>query len=287
MANHKGIQKPFIILCYFVLQYSSTFAQLNQIDFSNFCEFTNYRELKKELKSLAKSKKGNIKYKWKTEKEREVLDGFITEIISLTETSILSQNPITTKEYTFQFELLRDADSISFLRIVKAPNNIIDTKQKENKEILYFRISNNFKFFENEFEKFYSTQVNLESIFNTNTTYSSKGCGFIPIPTKDREKFNIMIEAKDSTQIIEWIKSGNVELQLYGIEGVYELTKRGISFDSSICNLIQELESRKGFVSYSENCVYWKKEIRNIIPLINAKYRKQKRQIKRKAKKKY
>lgn len=287
MAKYKIFLKSFLTLCYFVLSHSSIFAQLSQVDLSKFCEFTNSRKLKKELKSLVKSNNNVIKYNWKTEKEREVLDGFVTEIISLTEKSIISRNPITTKVNSFQFELLRVEDSINYIRIVKAPNNIIDTKEEENKEVLHFRASKNFKFFENEFEKFYSSEVNLESIFNTNTTYGTKGCGFIPIPTKERVKFNTIIEKKDSAQIIEWAKSGNVELQLYGIEGIYELTKRGVSFDSSIYYLIKQLESRKGFVSYCENCIYRKKEIRNIIPLINAKYRKQRRQIKKKAKKKY
>ena len=97
------------------------------------------------------------------------------------------------------------------------------------------------------------------------------GLGGLKLPhKKELEKF---ISNNDKESITKLLKSGTVELQLFGIEGVCKLERKGIKFNESIYRIIDLIKNKNGCAIVCLGCTINNVKINDIVTGIQAKTR--------------
>lgn len=131
----------------------------------------------------------------------------------------------------------------------------------------------------------YDSNLSILSIFNTSKLYVAKdkkhscfdGCRY----EEKREEFQQAIENQDTTTLLNWLKSGNISLQLYAIEGIFQLSENGIEFPPNTWYFIQLIQNKKGKIFFVHNDNFSMESISILVQQIKSKNRKGKRNIKK------
>lgn len=136
-----------------------------------------------------------------------------------------------------------------------------------------------------KYQSTFGIEISSKSIFDTSELYYMAdkvyrcfdGCKY----ENKRKSFQQVIENQRTTILLNWLKSGNVALQLYAIEGIFILSEKGIEFPPNTWDFIQLVQSKKGQVVYAKNNFLESELVYTLVHQIKAKYPKGKRQIKR------
>jgi hypothetical protein len=204
----------------------------------------------------------------------EIIDGFYAQLFEI-------RNTKTNQTYR--------------LRIIEKDNQLayyeIDEGRRNQKEIwitqsliikncgtsLYAKLNTTY-------ELIYGIKIDTAQIFNTDFLYYTpiKGYSFNCPFHEKRTILTKTVENTDTTQLLNWLKSGNVPLQLYAIEGIFQLTEKGVSFPPETWNWIRLIQKKEGNVRMTTGCTSEQFLIYTLVQQITAKHRKAKRKVKRK-----
>jgi hypothetical protein len=97
-------------------------------------------------------------------------------------------------------------------------------------------------------------------------------CGIGGQDPKYREELNVLIENKDKKALLKWLSSATAELQLYAIDGILALSKKGVRFKAETYELIKFISQKEGNVYTCSGCIHWDRPIKEIVKNIFVKY---------------
>lgn len=202
----------------------------------------------------------------------EIIDGFYAQLFNITNTAT---------NQTYRLRIIKKDNQLAYYEIDEGTNN---QKEVWIREALIITNCGTMLYTElnTKYESIYGVKIDPALIFNTDFLY------YVPIKgyafnCSFHEKRNILtkaVEYTDTTQLLNWLKSGNVALQLYAIEGIFQLTETGISFPSKTWDWIQLVQKKGGKVRMATGCGSEEILIETLVQQIKAKYRKAKRKVK-------
>ena len=115
----------------------------------------------------------------------------------------------------------------------------------------------------------YNNSINQQELFNNSNVYGS-ACSIVGQKPKMREENDVIVENKNIQLLTKWLKSTNTERQVYGIDGLYQLKKKGYKLTAEQLRLINIIKNKKGSLNICRGCIYSTDKISNIVKFILA-----------------
>jgi len=118
-----------------------------------------------------------------------------------------------------------------------------------------------------------SAQLPSFGELSKNTIQFGYTCGFTGMPPEYRVTLNNLVEAKDSATIEGWLTSMVPEIQVYGVEGIYQLMEKGVAFDASVFERIDELSQYNTKIKTCAGCILRDETMAILIASLQKRYK--------------
>lgn len=234
----------------------------------SFCKNLNYKKIEKGFNKLQSRSSNELMYIWQTDLEREIINDFFEQIIEFRVEIQDEENPAVYSVYTNKISLIKTKDGrIAFYKINRLENVKINEEWQKQDVVLQKDSSNLLRKLQSDFKNTYDQKLDFDELFETEIVYGSH-CGIAGMEPEYRVKMNKLVESKDTTTLIKWLKSATIEIQLYAIDGILNLKKSGLKFDKSILELIELIENKEGEAYTCSGCTHWNRPINEIIERI-------------------
>lgn len=269
------------ILVILLFNTTSLSAQSLQKELVNYCLNSDVKTLLKQLKKLEKRKDiifDNFAYHI----DYEIIDDFHAQLFEIKHTE--KENANLNRISIYRLRIIEKDNQLIFYEIDKGFRNQKDIWTTKTLIIRHCGTSL-FNELIKKYENLYDIKLETLPIFNTDFLYyiplkiDYYNCSFY----KKREILITAVEQKNTTQLLTWLKSGNVPLQLYAIEGIFQLTEKGVSFPPNTWNWIQLVQKKEGNVRTATGCGSEKFPIYTLVQQIKGRYGKARRKVKQAA----
>jgi hypothetical protein len=121
--------------------------------------------------------------------------------------------------------------------------NVLDSFRNEN---LLTELNKNYL-------EHYKTSLNRNELFIDTCIYG-RSCNLGQTPEL-REQLNTFIENKDLTKINIWLTSQIAEKQVYAIDALYQLKKKGYKFSTEQIRLIKLISGKRDYINICRGCI--------------------------------
>jgi hypothetical protein len=123
-----------------------------------------------------------------------------------------------------------------------------------------------------DFFNTYRDSLNQQELFNNANVYGS-ACSVAPQKPEMRAENDVIVEIKNVELLTKWLQSTNTERQVYGIDGLYQLKKKGYILTAEQLRLINIIKNKKGYLNICRGCKYLSDKTSRIVNLILAESR--------------
>ena len=106
-------------------------------------------------------------------------------------------------------------------------------------------------------------KFNSRELFIDSIVYGAR-CSDAGIDPLEKTYLDQFVEIKDKASLLKWLRSTNVETQLYAVEGFYGLKKAGYKINDGELRSIKNVLEKKGTVRTCSGCFFSREEIRQI-----------------------
>jgi len=227
------------------------------------CESFNYSKLEKSLDEYKTNSNEKNKNNWNVVLEREIVDGFIEKIINYWNETQDENNEYIYHSTSYRIKIIEKNNKICFYEISKT-NGIFSEKVTEN--IIRKSTTKKLNVLNEIYKKVYKSEMDFKGLFQTNIVYGSH-CGSAGVNPIYKTKLDKLIKERDIVTLIKWLKSSTTEIQLYAIEGIFEL-KDQMNIDKEIFDLITIIENKKGNAYVCLGCIHRYEKITKIVSQI-------------------
>lgn len=261
----------FLILCNPLL-YGQSFEK-SLID---LCITKKVKNLEEGLKIIEKA--DNVNYDELI--NYEIIDNFQAQLFEIKTTIITAKNQ--SEILTYHLNIIKKDTEILYYEIEKGSYNS-DEIWTIKRLIIKNCGGSLFKDLSKKYTAIYNIHIEPAQIFNTDILYyrpkkrSTFNCSF----HKHRAVFVTLIEKQDTIQLLNWLKSSNIPSQLYAIEGIFELTEKGVIFPPNTWKWIEIVQQKEGVILLASGCEAEKFPIDILVREIKGKHKKAKRIIRR------
>ncbi len=221
-----------------------------------------------ELRSTLDSK--NIQNVFQLFKQENKKDGFVGPKFNVTYQRELITN------YS---ELLIKCDSIVkkserefqcyfyYIRIIKFKDTIIycNASSFKNFSVINYKYSDTIlmNIFQSEYFKVYRKLIEIKDLFSEKVIYGNL-CGLNGNKLEFRKALDKIIKRKKIKELENWLTSPIAEIQIYAVDGFYQLEKLGYVISPRNLELINQVLSKSGEIQYCSGCFVWYKDIKDI-----------------------
>lgn len=165
----------------------------------------------------------------------------------------------------FSINILADQDRIFYYELIKW---IFKRKSEGDYESFpivldVYKDSTAYQKLGNLYTAVYHSPIDTTDLFKTSIVYGIS-CGITGAPTEYQEKLFSIIQHRDLATISSWLRSPNIEKQLYAIQGLITLEKSGYQLTSEDNSLIKAISQKKGLVNTCSGCIYSTDSIKNV-----------------------
>lgn len=196
---------------------------------------------------------------------REITKDNYEGVINIDEIKDVDSNGSNVDNYTIR--ILSTSTEIFYYEIIKWTS--IGAPQILNS----FKNPEKFLEFKNGFAEMYHTSLIEKELFETDIVYGSS-CGIVGSPTEYQQKLDSLIKEKNIPTILSWLKSPNAEKQLYAIQGLQRLERKGFTLDKKDKNLIKVIGQKEGEVNTCSGCLFYTSPISKIVESLNSQHSK-------------
>lgn len=105
---------------------------------------------------------------------------------------------------------------------------------------------------------FYQTSIDIlnENSFITEKFVYGFGCGWAGTEPVKRNELNFLLSKQDYQIISQWLRSMNPEIQAYGLEGMYMLSKSGLKLTLKDIEIMEYLVNKPFNIYACRGCIY-------------------------------
>lgn len=117
--------------------------------------------------------------------------------------------------------------------------------------------------FKKEFKTIFLAEVNEKELFITDFVYGTN-YGITGMAPRGRISINKLIDEKDKSGILAWLKSTITEKQIYAIDAFYQLKSCGMKLTSKELKMIEFVSNKKGNIKTCSGCTFYDREIKEV-----------------------
>jgi hypothetical protein len=263
------------ILVIFFLLLSASFVKAHPIlkGLEKSFESQKYADLQTYLDGLQDQSTVEIEYQYSTAIYREVVTGYFESKYEIEQRTLNEGSDRSWSVDRFFISVIHKGNAIIIYRIYEnfQTKNLVDEWIQTPKLIKELKDSAQIKYFENAFVNMYGAPLNFDDLFVDDIVYGSN-CGFGGGDPKYRQELNLIIQKKDKKTLLKWLTSATAEVQLYAIDGILELSTKGLRFKADTYDLIKIISQKEGDVYTCSGCIHWNRPIQETAKAIFVKH---------------
>lgn len=148
---------------------------------------------------------------------------------------------------TYHLNILSTGDTLFYVQ-TKLKDSIVSNYRNEHLLTQFI----------NRHNTLYQTRIDTtnENSFISNKFVYGFSCGFVGTEPPKRIELDYLIRTKDYQTISAWLRSVNPEIQAYGLEGIYTLSKSGIRPTSKDIEIMEYLVHKTLNIYACSGCIY-------------------------------
>ncbi len=212
----------------------------------------NYKQLEAYLKRAEVSSKKD-EFNFNEEISRQIIDSFFEKIINVEEWfPNIKEGSYHGKIY--EILILTNGDSIIYAKLVlypKGPNTNILIQYSDNK--LFHQL-------QKSYSVTYGRKVIIKDFFISYVVYGNR-CGRGAVERDYRIRLNKLIESKNIKKLDKWLSSPTAEIQVYAVDGFFQLKEKGYTLTPKELQLINIIKNKKGEIRACSGCIFSSWEI--------------------------
>lgn len=245
-----------LFFTFFLTFFSSILLSKEAEKLTAYCQNFSYSELENGLNDYKNQSSEKIEYDWIILPERELVNDFFEQVIRFRKSVQSDDNPSLYSMYEYRVKLIKHKKGqIAFYQIIEPKNIKVDGEWVETEIVLTGDSTDVWSKVRTDFLKTYSQPLKFDELFEMDIVFGSS-CGWGVQAPEYSGKLSRLLEANDTTSIINWLSSTTVEIQMYGIQGILAMQKKGYQFDDSVFELLKLIEEKEGNVSTCSGCTY-------------------------------
>lgn len=114
------------------------------------------------------------------------------------------------------------------------------------------------------FKRIFQADLNKSELFITDFVYG-RHCGNAGVDPEGRQQIDEWVAKRDKSQLLKWLRSANVEKQVYAIDGLLQLKKVGLKLTAAERSIIKFVLNKKGSVYVCGGCMYYRQGISSMM----------------------
>lgn len=227
------------------------------------------KSLKSLYRSLKELKTDSLDYPYRISKNRTIISTYNEVQVNINVEKIITKNPLHYFNFPYELRIIANKDKIITYSLYESSTNKESITSYTLIETKFIDDSVALKKLNEVYQLNYHSNLNIENLFVSNIVYGAN-CGFTGAKTKYQKLLEKLIESKDTSQLTNWLKSGNTELQVYAIKGFHQLSKSNtsISIKPTTQKMIDLIKQKEGDVYTCSGCMHMNRSIKDIISSI-------------------
>jgi len=239
---------------------SNVLAQV-QNDVKKVLETKDFTQFEKLSINLTDRKK-NIRSHWKS--IRDLTYNHQEGTFFFEKSVPIKDKPGNSSVYTYRVRLITTKSEITFYELTEKKNKKVKGNWEPYYEIIdTFKDEVAYENFKKEFKTIFSTEINEEELFTTDFVYGTN-CGIAGMNPRGRININKLIDKKDKSGILEWLKSTITEKQIYAIDALYQLKNCGIKLTDEELKMVEFVSNKDGSIETCSGCTFYGRGIKEV-----------------------
>lgn len=239
---------------------SNVLAQV-QNDVKKVLETKDFAQFEKLTTTLTDRKK-NIRSHWKS--IRDLTYNFQEGIFFFEKSVPIKDKPGNSSVYTYRVRIITTKTKIAFYELTEKKNKKVKDNWKPYYKIIdTFKNEIDFLNFKKEFKTIFLTEINEEELFTTDFVYGTN-CGIAGMNPRGRININKLIDKKDKSGVLEWLKSTITEKQIYAIDALYQLKNCGIELTDEELKMVEFVSNKDGSIETCSGCSFYGRGIKEV-----------------------
>jgi hypothetical protein len=255
----KTLKQPLLLLLAFCLAQSLIANQTEAI--KSILRSHNVTKLQSSLDSLQKT--GNVSDVWWVF-EREIVPQYEESICTFYCYQNQSNDQKAEIIFEYKINLIRCGDSIiRHLYIAKV--NVRDTVDYHLRfdTLDSYKDTTGFHKLDQSFKTIFKTAINEKDLFDNELIYGYR-CGLAGSAPYGYMKMSSYVEANDKAALVKWLQSASSQKQVYAVQGIYLLCKKGEKITPDEWKMIGYVKSKKGAIRTCSGCLHSWDEISEV-----------------------
>ena len=118
------------------------------------------------------------------------------------------------------------------------------------------------------FKEAYQADLNEKELFVTDFVYG-EACGFSGTDPVGRRQVDKWVLEKNKPELLRWLKSTNTEKQVYAVDGLLQLRKRGMKLADNEMSVMKCIIKKRGTINACSGCTYYNGDIKIVAKNFN------------------
>lgn len=232
---------------------------------SEYCKNFNYKTLVTGLNDYQEKSTEKIKFKWSNYTDREIVNHYFEQVIKFEKMVQNTENKNSYSVERYKIKLIKDKEGdLAYYKITQIKHVQSNGHWVQNEILISENSNKRLEQVKSDYKKLYAQSLNFNQLFETEITYGNH-CGIAGTAPEYRVKLEELIAQKDTAQLVQWLKSATIEIQLYAIDGILTLKDEGVNFNPEVYELIDSIEKKEGTAFTCSGCIHWNEPINEIV----------------------
>ncbi|WP_139959916.1 hypothetical protein [Flavicella sediminum] len=254
------MKKLITFLIILILGTSNVLAQV-QNDVKKVLETKDFVQFEKLTTNLTNRQK-NIRSYWKS--IRNLTYNYQEGVFFFEKSVPIKDKPGNSSVYTYRVRLITTKTEITFYELTEKKYKKTQGNWEPYYEIIdIFKDEVAYENFRKEFKTIFSTEINEEELFTTDFVYGTS-CGIAGMNPRGRININKLIDKKDKSGVLEWLKSTITEKQIYAIDALYQLKNYGIELTNEELKIVEFISNKDGNIETCSGCSFYDRVIKDV-----------------------
>jgi len=223
----------------------ATQVQADKNDLVELCKSLDYSKIDIGLNMLEKTPPNEgERYSVKRLVNNELVSNYWQVLYAIERVELNPDDPMSFSTQLFRIELFRQSNDVIYFLVEEYDQ---DQKQRINfwKDKQISQVNTFLKTYQDSFGR----ALTPDNMFVHDVQYGTK-CGNNGTILPYRRKLIEAINNTDTAQMIEWLGSGVVEKQFFGLEGLLQMQKDGLILEPQTINTMERFKTKGGELNY-------------------------------------
>lgn len=260
------MNRKYLAILLTVLLWTGNVRAQIQDDVLAALESRNFTAFKEFSDSLSNREKGIRSY-W--ELLRDLTPDFREGVFIVEKTVPDEHNPNISSTSLFRVKILAGKTQIVFYELSEQKyRKVADQWESVDETIAGFEDTLLIEELNYSFRALFRADLDEKDLFSNELVYGEH-CGFAGTYPEGRYEIMQFVKSGNKEELLKWLRSANSEKQVYAVDGLYQLCKKGAKLTEEELRMIAFVMHKNGRIQVCHGCIHSKDDIKVILAKFN------------------